>query len=84
MSRENLSLRFLIRSDTNQAVQPHVVKTKVLISCAVTLQLICAFAFAYMYVESRFSNVMAPITLLSKSELMPVNLWDMETERKSI
>ena len=31
-----------------------VVKTKVLISCVVTMQLICAFGFAYA--KSRFSH----------------------------
>ena len=35
----------------------HVVKTKALISCAVTAQLICAFVFAYA--KSWFSDVAA-------------------------
>ena len=62
--------RFPTRFETNQAVlqqkmasslkfqvegPSYVVKTKVLISCAVTEQLICAFVFAY--VRSRFSHV---------------------------
>ena len=70
MSRENLSLEFPTRSDTNRAVQPqktlkleisdlggrgiYVAKTKVLISCTVTAQLICAFVFAYA--KSKFSH----------------------------
>ena len=35
----------------------HVVKTKVLISCVVTAQLICAFVFAWA--EIRFSRIAA-------------------------
>ena len=52
------------RSDINRAVQPQkmafgfrkkrdVAKTKALIRCAVTTQLICTFVF--VYVKSRFS-----------------------------
>ena len=37
----------------------YVAKTKALISCAVTVQLICAFVFAYA--ESRFSHEAAQI-----------------------
>ena len=37
-----------------------VVKTKVLISCAVTAQLICVFVFAYA--KSRFSDDAAPMS----------------------
>ena len=69
---------FWTRSDTNQAVQPqemarglkfrgivlfYVVKTKTLIRCTVTLQLICAFVFTYA--ESRFSHDTDQIMLLS-------------------
>ena len=38
----------------------YVAKTKVLIGCAVTAQLICAFVFAYAI--SRFSHEAAQIT----------------------
>ena len=40
----------------------HVAKTKALISCAVTAQLICGFVFAYAKI--RFSHVAAQITTL--------------------
>ena len=39
----------------------HVVKTKALISCAVTAQLICAFVVAYA--KSRFSHHRAHFVL---------------------
>ena len=39
----------------------HVAKTKALISCAVTAQLICLFVFAYA--KSRFSHNVALLSL---------------------
>ena len=38
-------------------------KIKVLMSCTVTAQLICAFVFAYRYAKSMFSNEAAHICL---------------------
>ena len=39
----------------------YVAKTKALISCSVTAQLICAFVFAYIYIyaKNRFSHDVA-------------------------
>ena len=78
-------LLFPTRSDTNRAVQPqkmvrgvkfrriNVEKTKVLISCVVTLQLICPFVFAYA--ESRFSHdaahLMTMITISGQPSIPP-------------
>ena len=52
--KSGLSLGFPSRSDTNRHVQSQKQastilgeKTKALISCAVTAQLICVFVFAY-------------------------------------
>ena len=45
----------------------YVVKTKALISCAVSVQLICTFVF-HIYTKSRFSNDMAHITKLNLLE----------------
>ena len=71
---EKTGLRgFPTRSDTNRAVQPqklakgwkfriYVAKTKELISCAVTAQLICVFVFAYA--KSRFSHDTAHCIIL--------------------
>ena len=42
----------------NRSCTAHVVKTKVLISCAVTAQLICAFVFAN-YADCWFSDAVA-------------------------
>ena len=39
----------------------HVAKTKALISCAVTTQLICVFVFAYA--KSRFSHEVAQVLI---------------------
>ena len=41
----------------------HLVKTKVLISCVVTAQLICAFVFKYE--KNRFSHDVAQISFLN-------------------
>ena len=45
--------KLLPRDTANGDCTYHVVKTKALISCAVTVQLICAFVFTYA--KSRFS-----------------------------
>ena len=42
----------------------YVVKTKALISCAVTAKLICVFVFASINAKSRFSPVTAQICLI--------------------
>ena len=39
----------------------YVVKSKALISCMVTAQLICVFVFSHNYAKSRFSHDMALI-----------------------
>ena len=69
----NLSSGFLNMSDTNQAVQSQkiargwkyriseVEKTKALLSCRITVQLICGFVFRYS--KSRISHGEAQIIL---------------------
>ena len=75
MSRENLSSGFPTRSNTNGTVQPqrivrgfkfctiYVAKTKALVSCVATAQLICAFDFTYA--KSKFSHDTAHIIFIS-------------------
>ena len=48
----------------------YVVKTKALISCAVTAQLICVFVFAY--VKSQFSHEAAHIIISLKFQFYPL------------
>ena len=82
--------------DTNRAVQSQkmarglkrkkrdcaicVAKTKALISCTVTAQLICVFVFAYA--KSRFSHIEARISIVRISALssgIPVSTLDLES-----
>ena len=53
-SREDLSSGFMTRSDTNWAVLPQKMARDLKFRIKVTMQLICAFVFAYT--ESRFSH----------------------------
>ena len=50
----------------------YLMKTKVLIKCAVTVQLICAFVFAYA--KSRFSNDVAKTRQLSTMLLIRLQM----------
>ena len=69
--REKLSSGIRSRSDTNQAVKPqkiagglgiiYAAKTKVLISYAVTVQLIFAFVVVFSYAKGTFSHDAAHI-----------------------
>ena len=80
-----MSLGFLTRSDSDRTVYPqkmptvlefwmdftmYVAKSKTVISCVVTAQLICVFVFTY--VKSRFSHdtaQMTPVIFIVKREI---------------
>ena len=60
----------------------HVVKTKALISCAVTAQLICIFVFAYA--NCWFSHAQAQIIMNHVSKRFFSTLGKVSTATKSI
>ena len=48
-------------------------KRKVLISCAIISQMICAFVFAYVYAEGRCCHVAAH-TLIHQCNILPLKM----------
>ena len=60
--------RWLEACFQNQKLEGYVSKTKALICCVVTMQLICVFVFAYA--KNRFSHDAAQLTVQEMAEMI--------------